>query len=154
MGAMPSRSKKALAVQSEFIVAVHDQKSPPVQRTIEWVGQLPCDLDHERAVRIRCHAGDTDAARCQVNGEQQVVGDEPSRGPHFNVKKSVAVSTSQWALRNVAQVVRFRRKPASLLVGEPHPSPLQLFFQQPVLREQIVDHRLLITIHSTGYSDA
>ena len=44
-------------LRGELLVAVHDEESLAAQKAVEWVGEIPTDLHHERAIRPRSDSG-------------------------------------------------------------------------------------------------
>jgi hypothetical protein len=48
--------------------------------------------------------------------------------------------------RSPAQNLALRRESTPLIVGQPEPSPAELFFEDPVLLAQLINRRLLMLV--------
>jgi hypothetical protein len=62
-----------------------------VRRTAEHSGlgirQVPRHLQHPRLIRVRCYAGNDDAACGEIDHEEDVVCDQASPAPYLDGKK-------------------------------------------------------------------
>ncbi len=96
----------------ELGVPVEDEEPFIGERSVDWIGKIPADLQHPRFTWTGRDTSDVDATRCEFDHEEHVNVLRP-RGPHTStVKKSAAASTFQWALRNWLHVVRLPRSGA------------------------------------------
>ena len=65
-------------LRGELLVAVQDEESLAAQKAVEWVGEIPTDLHHERAVRPRSDSGNVYFSRRQLDDDEHIVGHEPA----------------------------------------------------------------------------
>ncbi len=65
-------------LRGELLVAVHDEESLAAQKAVEWVGEIPTDLHHERAVRPGSYSGNVYFSRRQLDDDEHIVGHEPA----------------------------------------------------------------------------
>ena len=65
-------------LRGELLVAVHDEESLAAQKAVEWVGEIPTDLHHERAIRPRSDSGNVHFSRRQLDDDEHIVGHEPA----------------------------------------------------------------------------
>ena len=69
---------------TELRVAIHDQVSLAVKKTIFAVGQFTSRLFHPGLVGTGRTAGEVNASRFQLDDKQQIKRDEASFGPDFD----------------------------------------------------------------------
>ena len=55
--------KQVPKLRGELLVALQDEPSLAVQKAVEWVGEIPTDLHHERAVRPGSDSGNVHFSR-------------------------------------------------------------------------------------------
>ena len=105
--------KQVPKLRGELLVAVQDEESLAVQKAVEWVGEIPTDLHHERAIWPGSYSGNVYFSRRQLDDDE---AHSRSRACELwrprRVKKSVAATVSQWAARNVRHGVRSLRSGA------------------------------------------
>ena len=65
-------------LRGELLVAVQDEESLAAQKAVEWVGEIPTDLHHERAIRPRSYSGNVHFSRRQLDDDEHIVGHEPA----------------------------------------------------------------------------
>ena len=65
-------------LRSELPVAVQDEESLAAQKAVEWVGEIPTDLHHERAIRPRSDSGNVHFSRRQFDDDEHIVDHEPA----------------------------------------------------------------------------
>ena len=65
-------------LRGELLVAVQDEPSLAAQKAVEWVGEIPTDLHHERAIWPGSYSGNVYFSRRQLDDDEHIVGHEPA----------------------------------------------------------------------------
>lgn len=115
----PLALERALPRPRELRVAVAEQHAVAAEEAVFLVSQLPRDLRHPRAVRIRRRAGDLHDARLQVDHEERVECDQAARRPDLAGE----------------EVRRRDLAPVALQEGAPRRGPLRRRLQPLVLQD-------------------
>ena len=59
-------------LRGELLVAIQDEESLAAQKAVEWVGEIPTDLHHERAIRPRSDSGNMHFSRRQLDDDEHI----------------------------------------------------------------------------------
>ena len=107
-----SSNRSRLSDDYLVVIPVDDQVLFAKQESIKRIGQIPGHLLHPQFVGTGSATSEMNSPRGHFHDEEQVVRTSPPLVQTSTVVKSIALKTSQWALRKVFQVVRRFRSDA------------------------------------------